>query len=239
MFGRGGHASQPHRTVDPVVMAAYTTIRLQTIASRETDPSDLSVVSVCAINAGDAENIISDVAHLKVDIRTLNPTTRDRVLRSVKRIVEAESLASNTPAPPEFEQTRTFPFLLNDDDVTAQLETSFAEHFSVCETGYNPTAPRLAFSEDFGILATAVNRPACFWAYGGVDAEIWDKAQTHGRVLEDIPVNHSQYFAPVIMPTLKTGADAYAVAALTFLIKSSNSQMSMKSTSRAKLAIAP
>lgn len=200
-------------------MAAHTIVRLQTITSRETDPSDLSVVSVCAINAGDAENIISDVAHLKLDIRTLNPTTRDRVLSGVRRIVEAESLASNAPKPPEFKQTRTFPFLLNDDDVTAQLETTFAQHFPTSEKGYNPTAPRLAFSEDFGILATAVNRPACFWAFGGVDPDIWDKAQAQGRVLEDIPVNHSPYFAPVIQPTLKTGADAYAVAALTFLMK--------------------
>lgn len=163
--------------------------------------------------------MISDVAHLKLDVRTLNPKTRERVLGGVKRIVEAESAASDAPKPPEFTQTRRFPFLHNDDDVTTQLETSFGEHFPTNEKGYSPTVPRLAYSEDFGILATAVGRPACFWTYGGVDPETWDKAERDDRILEDIAVNHSPFFAPVIMPTLQVAADAYAVAALTFLVK--------------------
>jgi metal-dependent amidase/aminoacylase/carboxypeptidase family protein len=177
------------------------------------------VVTVGAIHAGDAENVISDVAHLKIDIRTIDPKTRERVLSSVKRIVEAESTASNAPQPPDFKRTRTFPFLHNDDDVTAKLESSFTAHFPTTEDGYTSTAPRLGGSEDFGILATAINRPACFWIYGGIGAEVWDKAEKEDRLLEDIPVNHSPFFAPVIMPTLQVGIDAYAVAALTFLAK--------------------
>jgi amidohydrolase len=219
LHGRGGHGSQPHRTVDPIVLAAHTIVRLQTIASRETDPSDLSVVSVGAIQAGDAENVISDVAHLKLNIRTINPKTRERVLSGVKRIVEAESVASNAPKPPEFKPTTKFPFLHNDEDVTAKLESTFTEHFPTNENGYSAAALRLAGSEDFGILATAVNRPACFWTYGGIDPDVWDAAEKNDRILEDIPVNHSPYFAPVIMPTLQVAVDAYAVAALTWLGK--------------------
>jgi metal-dependent amidase/aminoacylase/carboxypeptidase family protein len=176
-------------------------------------------VTVGAIHAGDAENVIPDIAHLKLDIRSIDPKTRERILGSVKRIAEAESIASNAPLPPDFKRTRTFPFLHNDEDATTTLEKSFISHFPTDEGGYSATAPRLSGSEDFGILATAIDRPACFWIYGGVEAGVWDKAVKEDRISEDIPVNHSPYFAPVIMPTLQVGLDAYAVAALTWLAK--------------------
>jgi amidohydrolase len=215
LYGRGAHGSQPHRSVDPIVMAAHTIIRLQTIPSRETNPSDLSVMTVGAVHAGDVENIIPDTAELKLDTRTIDPTTRDRVISSMKRIIEAESQASNAPKPPTITRTREFPFLHNDEDATSALEKSFSAHFS---DAYDLDAPRLGGSEDFGDLATAINKPSVFWAYGGTDPAIWDKAEKAGRLTEDIPINHSPYFAPAIMPTLQVAVDAYAVAALTWLI---------------------
>jgi amidohydrolase len=216
LYGRGAHGSQPHRSIDPIVMAAHTILRLQTIPSRETNPADLSVVTVGAVHAGDAENIIPETAELKLDTRSLDPATRAKVISSMKRIVEAEAQASNAPKPPTITRTREFPFLHNDEDATTALEESFSSHFS---SSYDPNAARLGGSEDFGDLATAVNKPAVYWAYGGVDPAVWDKAEREGRTTEDIPVNHSPYFAPVIMPTLRVAVDAYAVAALTWLIK--------------------
>lgn len=217
LHGKAGHASQPHRTIDPIVLAAHTIIRLQTIASRETDPADTSVVTVAAIHAGDAENIIPDSASLKLDIRALDPVTRARVLASMHRIISAECLASNSPLPPTISRLRDFPFLMNDDTATALLETSFVAHFP--KDAYNTQAKKLGGSEDFGVLATAVDRPAVFWTYGGVVPEVWDKAVEEGRLVEDIPINHSAFFAPQIMPTLQVATDAYAVAALTWLVK--------------------
>ncbi|KAF2664379.1 metal-dependent amidase/aminoacylase/carboxypeptidase [Microthyrium microscopicum] len=219
IYGRGGHGSQPHRTNDPILTAAHTIVRLQSIASREVDPTDSAVVTVGAVHAGTNENIIPSSAELKLDIRALNPTTRSRVYESMKRIIEAESLASNAPRKPELSQTRMFPLLVNDEDVTAKLEVSFKSHFKEGKDGYDANAPRLGGSEDFGELATAVNKPSCFWTYGGVDPEVWDKTEKEGRLMEDIPVNHSPFFAPVISPTLGLAADAYAVAALTWMIK--------------------
>lgn len=64
-----------------------------------------------------------------------------------------------------------------------------------------------------------MGKPCSFWIYGGTDPELWDKAEKEGRLTEDIPINHSAYFAPVIMPTLQIATDAYAVAALTWLGK--------------------
>lgn len=201
------------------MLAASTIMRLQTIPSREVDPSDLAVVTVGSIHAGDAENIIPEQADLKINVRTTNPQTRSRVLASIKRIINAEADASNAPSTPELSETTKFPFTFNDDDITAALEETFNAHFKPGDHGYRSNCPRLSGSEDFGILATAVDKPATFFIYGGVDKEVWDQAEKDGRLLEDIPVNHSAFFAPVIQPTLRVAVDGYAAAALTWLAK--------------------
>ncbi|KAL2034317.1 hypothetical protein VTO58DRAFT_105031 [Aureobasidium pullulans] len=218
LFGKGGHASQPHMLVDPVVMAASTVMRLQTIVSREVDPADNAVVTCACIIAGDAENVVADNATLKLDLRAVNAATREKVLSSVKRIVTAESMASGAVKDPEFVTTRNFPFTVNDEDVTEKLEKTFTAHFGTEDGKYTTTAAKLGGSEDFGILATAIEKPSCFWTYGGTDPALLEKAAAEGRP-GDVPINHSAYFAPIIMPTLQVAVDAYAVAALTWLLK--------------------
>ncbi|KAJ4374103.1 hypothetical protein N0V83_002842 [Neocucurbitaria cava] len=217
--GRQAHASTPHRGVDPIVQAASTIMRLQTIVAREVNPLDFAVVTVSAIHAGDRENIIPEEADLKLNIRTALPETRERVLNSVRKIIAAEADASSNPKQPTLKETTRFPFLFNDDDVTSALEKTFSQHFEVGKHGYNSDISRLQGSEDFGILATAIGKPSCFFLYGGIDPEVYDRAEKEGRMNEDIPGNHSPYFAPVVQPTLTTGMDGYVVAALTFLGK--------------------
>jgi metal-dependent amidase/aminoacylase/carboxypeptidase family protein len=217
LHGRQGHASQPHRTIDPIVLASSTILRLQTIASREVDPSDLAVITCGSFHAGDADNIIPARADLKLDVRTIDATTRTNVLASMRRIIDAECCASNAPKAAELTQTRNFPFLVNDPDVTATLSAAFSEHFIVGPHGYDPNVVRLGGSEDFGILATAVGKPATFYTYGGIDPELWDRLEKEGKLKDDIPVNHSPYFAPVIQPTLRVAVDGYVVAALAML----------------------
>ncbi|KAH8728925.1 hypothetical protein GQ44DRAFT_701295 [Phaeosphaeriaceae sp. PMI808] len=214
--GRQAHASTPHRGIDPIVQAAYTVTRLQTIASREVDPLDMAVVTVSAFHAGDAENIIPEEANLKLNIRTARPETRDHVLQSVKTIINAEAAASSNHAPPTLTPTTRFPFLFNDVDVTSALEKTFEEHFKPGKNSYQSDIARLQGSEDFGILATAIGKPSCFFLYGGVDPEIYDKAEKEGK-MKELPGNHSPFFAPVMQPTLERGVDGYVVAALTFL----------------------
>jgi metal-dependent amidase/aminoacylase/carboxypeptidase family protein len=174
------------------------------------------VITVGAIHGGSAENVISDHCDMKLDVRTFDASTRKRVLQSMRRIIDAESTASNAPKPPEMTATRNFPFLNNDEDVTKKLEGGFTEYFG---DRYDANALRLGGSEDFGILATSIKRPSVFWTYGGVDHELWDKAEAEGKLIEDIPINHSPFFAPVIQPTLKVAVEAYVVSALTWLGK--------------------
>lgn len=219
LHGRGGHASMPDRLIDPVVMAAHTVLRLQTIVSRETDPWDTAVVTVASVQAGDAENVVVDDARIAVDVRATNKRTRDRTLASIERIAQAESLASRAVAEPTITMTRTFPTTINDEATTEKLEGTFRAHFTESAHGYNADCDKLCGSEDFSILGTAVKAPTCFFLYGGTDPELWDRCEAEGTLDEKIPINHSRFFAPVIQPTLTTGTDAYVAGALTWLLK--------------------
>src|SRR5437016_925396 len=93
MFGRGAHGSMPESSVDPVVMAAATVLRLQTIVSREVAASQAAVVTIGALQAGTKDNVIPDEALLKLNVRTFDERVRSRVLAAIKRIVEAEASA--------------------------------------------------------------------------------------------------------------------------------------------------
>ena len=219
MHGRGGHASMPDRLIDPIVMASATVMRLQGIVSREVDPWDTAVVTVASVQAGDAENVVCDDATLGIDIRSADPTTRKKVLARVKRIIDAESMASNAVKAPTYVTTRNFPLTINDEEVTARLEETYSSHFKVDKENYTTEIMKLGGSEDFSELATAVGKPYSFFMYGGTPQKLWDDHEMAGTLSEGLPINHSGLFAPVIMPTLQVGLDAYACAALTWLVK--------------------
>lgn len=221
IHGRGGHASQPHMTVDPVVIAAHIIVRLQTVVSREVDPNDSAVVTVGSVQAGMTENIIPSFAVIKINVRTWSPAAREKVLAAIKRIVKAECEASGSPKDPELVSTSQFPFTVNDKDVTQRISEAFTKQFG---TSHDPDSPPLGGSEDFPILATeAPNRnggkgvPYCYWTFGGTNPTKWNEASERGNLQQDVPINHSAHFAPVIQPTLTTAVDGMVVAALSFL----------------------
>lgn len=212
LFGRGGHGSMPHRTIDPAVLAANVVVRLQTIVSREVDPSDMAVVTVASLQAGQTENIIADVATLKIDIRTINTQTRERVIAAVRRIVKAECDASKSPKEPIIEEITVFPLTVNDEKLTNIIAAAFEDHFG---SSFDANTERVNASEDVTILGTSQDRPCLYWFLGGVDHKTWDQAEKDGTTHETIPVNHSPFFAPIIQPTLRTGVEALSLAALT------------------------
>ncbi|MET0977480.1 MAG: amidohydrolase, partial [Paeniglutamicibacter terrestris] len=72
-------------------------------------------------------------------------------------------------------------------------------------------------SEDVGVLATAAKVPLVYWLLGGADPELFADYATTGRMPENIPSNHSPYFAPLIQPTLDVGIDALVTAARAWL----------------------
>ncbi|KAH8666442.1 hypothetical protein BX600DRAFT_461785 [Xylariales sp. PMI_506] len=216
--GRGGHASMPERLVDPIVMASSAVLRLQTLVSREIHPSEHAVVTCASFISGtSAENVVSDDATITIDIRANDQSIRQKLYDGVLRIVQAESAASNAVAPPTIIPTRTFPVTYNDASVTSRVGEAFRNHFGPGEQSYVADFPRLSFSEDFCILASAVEKPSLLFAYGCTAPDKVDKAQEEGTLSESIPGNHSSLFAPQIFPTMQTGIDAYALSALTWL----------------------
>lgn len=212
IFGRGGHGSAPHACIDPIVIGCSVVSRLQTVVSREVPPGELAVVTCGSIHGGDAENVIPDYLDLKLNVRTYNPDVRKRVLASIERIIEAECRASGAVEKPEIKHTFSSPSTINDETTVSMLKNTFVPYFqdNMAEKGLDTA------SEDFSILATAVGAPYVMWFFGGVDAQTWENAKAEGKI-EELPINHSPFFAPVIEPTLRTGVDAMALGALTFL----------------------
>ncbi|WP_243322622.1 amidohydrolase [Geothrix sp. SG200] len=208
LFGRGSHGSQPQTSIDPVVMAASTVLRLQTIVSREVGPLDSAVLTIGSLQAGTKENIIPEDATLKLNIRTYDEGVRDHVLSAVKRICCAECAASNAPREPEFTPLNSYPMTVNDAAATARVTKAFQAQFG--ERAYE-TAPAAA-SEDFSLFGRAWKTPYVFWIVGGTDPEVYAEAKAEGQV-NRIPSNHSSRFAPVLHPTLKTGLQAMLAAA--------------------------
>jgi amidohydrolase len=101
LFGRGAHGSMPQASIDPVVMAAATVMRLQTIVSRELAAAEAAVVTIGSLQAGTKENVIPEEAVIKLNVRSFDEGVRQRVLAAIERIVNAEAAASGAPRPPE------------------------------------------------------------------------------------------------------------------------------------------
>jgi len=213
MFGRGAHGSMPQSSIDPVVMAAATVLRLQTIVSREVAPTDAAVVTVGSLQAGTKENVIPDEAIIKLNVRTFDEDVRRRVLAAIERIVNAEGEASRAPKKPEITPLDRYAFVKNDPEATKRVADAFRSYFPADRL--QQTQPTTA-SEDFGSFGTGWHVPSVFWFVGGTDPEVYAKAKKAGTVA-DIPTNHNPRFAPVIHPTLEAGIEALVVASQAWL----------------------
>lgn len=213
LFGRGAHGSMPEASIDPVVMAAATVLRLQTIVSREVGAAEPAVVTVGSLQAGTKENVIPDEAVIKLNVRTFDAGVRKRVLAAITRIVNAEAAASGAPKPPEITPLDSYPLTTNDPESTKRVVDAFRAHFPANRVQETKPTPA---SEDFGSFGAEWHTPSVFWFVGGIDPAIYAKAKEASRIGE-IPTNHSPRFAPVIHPTLETGVEALVVAAQAWL----------------------
>lgn len=209
LFGRGGHGSSPETTVDPVVMAAATVMRLQTVVSREIAMTDDAVVTVGSLRAGSSANIIPNEAVMQLNVRTFDDQVRDRVLSSIKRIVTGEATTAGAPKPPAFDTLSAFPLTVNDEGATRRVTDALKGRLGGDRV---QPADRASASEDFTVLARAWNVPSVFWLVGGIDPKTYADAERSGN-LNEIPSNHSPEFAPVIEPTLRAGIETMLAAA--------------------------
>jgi amidohydrolase len=211
IFGKGGHGSAPHTTVDPIVIAARTILALQTIAAREVKPGELAVVTVGYIRAGTKNNIIPDEAELGLTVRTYKPEIRQQVLAAITRIANAESAAAGAPRAPTIDHYEAAEAVYNDPALAQHLRTALQGALGAD----NVLSPEpITASEDFSVFV-AQGIPALYLSLGGADPEKYAAAQATGTHL---PSNHSALFAPDLDPALRTGIAA-EVAMLRELLK--------------------
>ncbi len=217
MFGKGGHGGLPETSIDPVVMAAATVMRLQTVVSREVAGVDTAVVTVGVMRAGTKANIIPDQAELLLSVRTVDDGVRTRVLDAITRIARAEAAASGATEDPQVQLMERFPAVHNDEAASARTRAAFTALLGegkVIDPGLIPV------SEDVGLLPTASGAPCVFWLLGGADPTAFAAATSAGdlgNIARGLPVNHSPLYAPVIEPTLSVGIAALVTAAQTWL----------------------
>ena len=216
LYGRGAHGSRPETSVDPVLMAAATVLRLQGIVSRELAATDTAVVTVGALHAGTKENIIPDEAELLVSVRTFDSGVRSRTLDAIERIVRGEAAASGAPREPEISLLTSFPAVINDTAACDRVREAFDSFFG---PGLVLDPGPVTGSEDVGLLA-GPGVPCVYWLLGGADPALFAgmaSVAEAAEIVRGLPSNHSPLFAPVIEPTLRTGIAALACAARTWL----------------------
>ena len=169
--GKGGHGAAPHQTMDPVVAAAQIITALQTITSRNINPLESAVVSVCEVNAGTAFNIIPQEAVLSGTIRTFKPEVFEKVQARFYQIVNGIAEAMGCKAEIEMERI-TYP-VINDPNLVRMMISVVKE---VNPEAKIDTAHQTMGSEDFSFMMHEI--PGCFLMVGSANQ---DKGHDYGH----------------------------------------------------------
>lgn len=162
--GKGGHGAAPHQTIDPVYAAAQIVTALQSIVSRNVPPLETAVVTVGSIQGGTAFNIIPPEVILMGTIRSFRSVVREKVLTRFREIVQG--VANSLECEVKIELQSITPAVINDQDLTRQVQAKAAQLFPADEIDTNATTMG---SEDFAFLAEDI--PSCFVFVGSANAE--------------------------------------------------------------------
>jgi hippurate hydrolase len=212
--GRGGHGSAPHQTIDPIVLAARIVLDLQTIASREVNPIDPVVVTVGSIHGGVKHNIIPNEVKMQLTVRTTRTETRDFVLRAIDRIAKAAAVGARAPEPGVTVLLENFtPATYNDPALARRTSAILRDGLGA---GNVKVKPPVMGAEDFGRYSQdGVPILMCF--LGTVAKEKYEAARKPGG--PTLPGWHTDSFAPVPEPSIRTGVRAECLAVLNLLGK--------------------
>jgi amidohydrolase len=208
--GRGGHGASPHLTIDPVVVASHFVTDLQSVVSREKDPSQFGVVSVGAIQGGSAGNIIPDSVVVRGTIRSFDMDVHKKLMDGVRRTAKAAAEMAGAPEP-VINMEEPTKSVINDQALVDRTVPVFKAAFGD-KAG---PAPLTFASEDF----SAFEQPGIqsfFFNIGAYDQKRIDEAKAAGKA---VPPNHSPYFEPAPEPTIKTGVEAMTLAVLNVMAK--------------------
>ena len=149
--GCGGHGANPHKAIDPVLVAAHITTALQSIVSRNVDPLEAAVITVGSIVAGEAANVIPDSAEMKISVRSLSRDTRQLLLTRIPALAQAQAASFGATA--EVTHVNGTPVLVNDEEMARFAWQVACKTFGEdrAEFGIKP----LMGSEDFSFMLEA------------------------------------------------------------------------------------
>jgi amidohydrolase len=214
--GLGGHGAYPHKTKDPIVLAAEIINALQTIVSRENNPIDPAVVTVGSIQGGTKNNIIPDDVKMLLTVRTYKSEVRDRVLAAIDRITKGCAMAAGIPphrAPiVEVSKDQYATAVYNNPELCRRLAVVWKKQLGDGNVlAMNPTMGAEDFSE-FSLPDHSI--PAVDFWIGAVDPA---KIAEYKREGKELPSLHSSKFAPVPDPTIRVGIIGMTSAVLDLL----------------------
>jgi amidohydrolase len=211
--GVGGHGAYPHKTKDPIVLAAQIINDWQTIVSRENNPLDPIVITVGSIHGGTKHNIIPDEVKMHLTVRTYKPETRERVLAAIDRIAKGCAMAAGVPperAPIVTVSKDEFcPATYNNPELTKRLVTVWKsslgdENVKILDA--------VMGGEDFSEYSLSDHSiPAVNFHIGAVEPA---KIAGYKKAGKELPTLHSSKFAPVPEPTIRVGIIGMTTAVL-------------------------
>jgi amidohydrolase len=216
--GIGGHGGYPHKTKDPVVLAAQIINAWQTIVSRETNPLDPVVITVGSIHGGTKHNIIPNEVKMELTVRTYKPEVRERVLADIDRI--AKGCAAAAGVPPELAPIVSVSkdvvavSTYNNPELTKRLVAVWKK--SLGDGNVEIVDPTMG-GDDFSEYSLPDHSiPSVYFHFGAVDPAKMAEFKQAGK---ELPTLHSSKFAPVPEPTIRTAIIGMTTAVLDLMKK--------------------
>jgi amidohydrolase len=211
--GKGGHGAAPHTTIDPIVLAARIILDLQTLVSREINPTDSAVVTVGSIHGGTKHNIIPPEVKLQLTVRTLKDNVRKHVLEGIARICKAAAAGARAPEPTiRIDLDHFTPAVFNNAALARNTTGLFRRLLG--EDKIHEQGPVMG-GEDFGLYGRA-GVPIFFYFIGTMDPKRVEAARQGGPPL---PSLHSDHYYPIIEPSIRTGVYTMSAAVLNLVGK--------------------
>lgn len=211
MIGRGGHGASPHTTIDPVLLGAQLVVDLQSIVSREINPTDPAVITVGSIHGGTKHNIIGNDCHLQLTIRSYSDKVRQHLQTAIVR--RAKAVAAGYGAPePKIVFSEGTPAMFNDEQLAVRVRDVFTRQFG--KENVDDPEPSMG-AEDFSEYGKA-GVPILMFRLGTVDPARLARMKQLGQ---QPPSLHSPLYYPDAEEALTTGLKATVAATLELLKK--------------------
>lgn len=196
--GRGTHGAEPHKGIDPFILASEFTLKMQTVVGRERKPIDPAVISVGSMHGGAKHNIIPEEVKLQMTLRTYDPELRKYLKKRVQEVAKGIALTAGAPEP-----TVSFPegvdATFNDVKLTERMKGLFQKHFGSEKV---IATEALMNGEDFGLFGKAAQAPSLIYFIGAQDEK------------DPTITNHSPKFSPDFSGNAPLAIESMAMALL-------------------------